>query len=139
MNADGYKLIFEFGSDAHTPGDACIALDVPKKKRRISRCNPARSRKPCSNTGLSKRTYCATTPRLNARLTFATLGGTLWPMKAAIYLTDPAEMRKARLNQPSVSSEQARRQRELLQRAAEKFSEDARKGTSSRGRVSKAA
>jgi hypothetical protein len=139
MNADGYKLIFEFGSDAHTPGDACIALDVPKKKRRISRCNPARSRKPCSNTGLSKRTYCATTPRLNARLTFATLGGTLWPMKAAIYLTDPAEMRKARLNQPSVSSEQARRQRDLLQRAAEKFSEDARKGTSSRGRVSKAA
>jgi hypothetical protein len=60
-------------------------------------------------------------------------------MKAAIYLTDPAEMRKARLNQPSVSSEQARRQRELLQRAAEKFSEGARKGTSSRGRVSKAA
>jgi len=51
-------------------------------------------------------------------------------MKPAIYLTDPAEMRKVRLNQPRVSSEQARRQRELLQRASEKFSEAARKGTS---------
>ena len=60
-------------------------------------------------------------------------------MKPAIYLTDPAEMRKARLNQPRVSSEQARRQRELLQRASERFSEDARKEISSRGRVRKAA
>ena len=56
-------------------------------------------------------------------------------MKPAIYLTDPEEMRKVRLNQPRVTSEQARRQRELLQRASEKFSEDARKGISSRGRA----
>ena len=58
-------------------------------------------------------------------------------MKLAIYLTDPEEMRKVRLNQPRVTSEQARRQRKLLQRASEKFSEDARKETSSRGRASK--
>jgi hypothetical protein len=77
--------------------------------------------------------------RLNVRLTFATLDPKLCPMKAAIYLTDPAEMRKARLNQPRVSSEQARRQRELLHRATEKFSEDAKKEISSRGRVIKAA
>ena len=38
-----------------------------------------------------------------------------------------------------VSSEQARHQRERLQRASEKFSDDARKETSSRGRVGKAA
>jgi hypothetical protein len=55
-------------------------------------------------------------------------------MKPAIYLTDPAEMRKARLNQPRVSSEQARRQRERLRRATEKFSEDARKEISLCGR-----
>ena len=59
-------------------------------------------------------------------------------MKAPVYLTDPAEMRKARLNQPRVTSEQARLQREALQRASEKFSEDARKETSSRGREKKA-
>jgi hypothetical protein len=56
-------------------------------------------------------------------------------MKPAIYLTDPAEMRKVRLNQPRVSLEQARRQRELLKRASEKFSEDARKEISSHGRA----
>ena len=56
-------------------------------------------------------------------------------MKASIYLTDPAEMRKARLNQPRVTSDQLRAQREDLLRASEKFSEAARKGTSSRGRV----
>jgi len=60
-------------------------------------------------------------------------------MKVAVYLTDPGEMRKAGLNQPRVSSEQARRQWELLQRASERFSEDARKEISSRGRVRKAA
>ena len=60
-------------------------------------------------------------------------------MKPAIYLTDPNEMRKARLNQPRVSLEQLRAQREALQRAAEKFSEDARKEISSPGRASKAA
>jgi len=76
---------------------------------------------------------------LNAPLTFSMFNAILCPMKAAIYLTDPAEMRKARLNQPRVSSVQARHQRERLQRASEKFSDDARKETSSRGRVSKAA
>lgn len=59
-------------------------------------------------------------------------------MKPAIYLTDPAEMRKVRLNQPRVSSEQARRQRELLRRASERFSEAARNETSSPGRARKA-
>ena len=59
----------------------------------------------------------------------------LCPMKAAIYLTDPAEMRKARLNQPRASSEQLLAQREAFQRASGRFSETARKGTSSRGRV----
>ena len=44
-----------------------------------------------------------------------------------------------RLNQPRVSSEQARAQRELLRRASEKFSEAARKEISSRGRASKVA
>ncbi len=78
-------------------------------------------------------------PRLNARLTFRTLHAILCQMKPAVYLTDPAQMRKARLNQPRVSLEQARRQRELLQRASEKFSQDAKRGTFSRGRVSKAA
>ena len=60
-------------------------------------------------------------------------------MKPDIYLTDPKEMLKVRLNQPRVSSEQARAQRERLRRAAEKFSEDARKETSSRGPVKAAA
>ena len=73
--------------------------------------------------------------RLNVRLTFATLGVNLCPMKAAIYLTDPAEMRKARLNQPRVSSEPLRAQRETFWRASETFSEDARKEISLRGRV----
>ena len=59
-------------------------------------------------------------------------------MKPAVYLTDPEQMREARLNQPRVSSEQARRQREVLRRASEKFSEDARNETSWRGRASKA-
>jgi len=74
-------------------------------------------------------------PRLNARLTFRTLHAILCQMKPAVYLTDPSEMRKARLNQPRVSLEQLRAQREMFQRASEKFSEAARKGTSSRGRV----
>ena len=38
-------------------------------------------------------------------------------MKPPIYLTDPKEMLKVRLNQPRVSSEQARTQRERLKRA----------------------
>jgi hypothetical protein len=54
-------------------------------------------------------------------------------MKPAIYLTDPKEMRKARLNQRRASSEELRLQEERLRLAAEKFSENARKETSSRG------
>ena len=56
-------------------------------------------------------------------------------MKPPIYLTDPKEMLKVRLNQPHATSEQARAQRERLKRAAEKFSEDARNATSSPGRA----
>ncbi len=55
-------------------------------------------------------------------------------MKQPIYLTDPKEMLKVRLNPPRATSEQARLQRERLKLAAEKFSEDAKKETSSRGR-----
>ena len=57
----------------------------------------------------------------------------LWNVKPAVYLTNPEEMRKARLNQPRVTSEQARAQREVLKRASEKFSADAKRATSSRG------
>ena len=60
-------------------------------------------------------------------------------MKPAIYLTDPKEMRKARLNQRRVTSEQARAQRERLRHAAGKFSEDARKETSLVGHAKAAA
>lgn len=59
-------------------------------------------------------------------------------MKPAILLSDPEAMRKARLSQPRVNSEEARRQRELLERASEKFSEDARKEICLRGRGNKA-
>ncbi len=55
-------------------------------------------------------------------------------MKPPIYLTDPKEMLKVRLNQPRATSEQLRLQRERLKLAAEKFSEDARKETLSGGR-----
>jgi hypothetical protein len=55
-------------------------------------------------------------------------------MKPPIYLTDPKEMLKVRLNQPRATSEQLRLQREALRLAAEKFSEDARNETSSSGR-----
>jgi len=54
-------------------------------------------------------------------------------MKPAIYLTDPEEMRKARLNQRRATLEELRAQEERLRLAAEKFSEDAKKETSSRG------
>ena len=56
-------------------------------------------------------------------------------MKPAVYLTKPEEMRKARLNQPRVTSEQARAQRECLRRASEKFSADTKSATSLRGRT----
>jgi len=51
----------------------------------------------------------------------------------AIYLTDPEEMRKARLNQPRMSREEARLQREAIKAACEAFSGEARRETSSRG------
>ena len=54
-------------------------------------------------------------------------------MKATVYLTNPEAMRKARLNQPRVSSAQARVQRERLRRASEQFSPAAKDATSSRG------
>ena len=50
-------------------------------------------------------------------------------MKPAIYLTDPKEMRKARLNQRRATSEELRAQRERLRLAEEKFFEDAKKET----------
>ncbi len=55
-------------------------------------------------------------------------------MKPAIYLTDPKEMLRVRLNQPRATSEQLRRQREALRSAAEKFFADAKSATSSLGR-----
>ena len=63
----------------------------------------------------------------------------LCPMKPAVYLTSPKAMRKARLNQPRVTSAQARVQRELLRRAAEKFSATARSETLLVGRAKTAA
>ena len=60
-------------------------------------------------------------------------------MKAAIYLTDPEAMRKARLNQPRVSSAEARAQRERLRHASEPSSADAKRATSWLGRVKTAA
>jgi hypothetical protein len=54
-------------------------------------------------------------------------------MKAAVYLTKPEEMRKARLNQPRVTSEEARRQCLQLRHATERFSAAARSETSARG------
>lgn len=60
-------------------------------------------------------------------------------MKPAIYLTDPKEMLRVRLNQPRATSEQLRRQREALRSAAEKFCADAKSATSSPGRSKVAA
>ena len=55
-------------------------------------------------------------------------------MKPPIYLTDPEEMLKVRLNQPRTTFEQRRDQQERLRLAAEKFFADAKKETSSPGR-----
>ena len=52
-------------------------------------------------------------------------------MKPAVYLTNPEAMRKARLNQPRVTSEQFRGQLEQFRRASEKFSEAAKRATTS--------
>ena len=60
-------------------------------------------------------------------------------MKPAIYLTDPKEMLRVRLNQPRATSEQLRRQREALRSAAEKFFADAKGATSAPGRSKVAA
>ena len=54
-------------------------------------------------------------------------------MKPPIYLTDPKEMLKVRLNQPRATSEQFRAQLERFRRASAKFSADAKRATSSRG------
>ena len=55
-------------------------------------------------------------------------------MKPDIYLTDPKEMRKVRLNQPRATLQQLLAQEERLRLAAEKFSAAARKETSLSGR-----
>lgn len=60
-------------------------------------------------------------------------------MKPAIYLTDPKEMLRVRLNQPRATLERLRRQEEELRLAAEKFSAAAKSATSSRGRAKVAA
>ena len=56
-------------------------------------------------------------------------------MKPAVNLTDPEAMRKVRLNQPRVTSGQFRAQLETFRRASEKYFSDAKRATSSRGRV----
>ena len=55
-------------------------------------------------------------------------------MKPPIYLTDPKEMRRVRLNQPLSTLEQRLAQEERLRLAAERFSAAAKKEISSRGR-----
>ena len=47
------------------------------------------------------------------------------PVRTAVYLTDPAEMRRARSNQPRQTWEQALRQQEVLREAADQFSAEA--------------
>ena len=56
-------------------------------------------------------------------------------MKPAVFLTDPEAMRKARLNQPRVTSEQLRAQFEAFRRASARPSKAAKYATSSLGRV----
>ena len=56
-------------------------------------------------------------------------------MKPPVYLSKPEEMRKVRLSQLRVTSEQARAQRECLRRASEKCSAEGKAGTSSPGRA----
>ena len=76
---------------------------------------------------------------LTERLTLSRTAANLCPMKPPIYLTDPKEMLKVRLNQPRATSEQLRLQRERLRLAAEKFFAAAKKETSSNGRKKMAA
>lgn len=56
-------------------------------------------------------------------------------MKPTVYLTDPEAMRRVRLNQPRVTSEQLQAQLERFRRVSEKSSADAKCATSSRGRA----
>jgi len=56
-------------------------------------------------------------------------------MRPAIYLTDPEAMRRVRLNQPRVTSEQFHAQLEAMRRAQEACSADAKRATLSRGRA----
>ena len=60
-------------------------------------------------------------------------------MKPPIYLTDPKEMLKVRLNQPRATLQQLLRQEAELRSAAEKFSADAKNAISSLGRKKVAA
>ena len=54
-------------------------------------------------------------------------------MKPVVFLTDPEAMRKARLHQPRVTSEQLRAQFEVFRRATAKPSKVARRETCSLG------
>lgn len=54
-------------------------------------------------------------------------------MKPAVYLTDPEAMRKARLNQPRVTSEQLRAQFEAFRRATAASSKVVKRATCSPG------
>jgi hypothetical protein len=56
-------------------------------------------------------------------------------MKPAIYLTDPKEMLRVRLNQPRATLQRLLRQEEELRSAAERCSAAAKSATSSRGRA----
>jgi len=60
-------------------------------------------------------------------------------MKPPIYLSNPEEMLKVRLNQPRATSEQLRAQEERLRLAAERFSAAAKAATSGPGRKKSAA
>jgi hypothetical protein len=55
--------------------------------------------------------------------------------KPAIILTSPEELRQARLNQPRVSLEYLRKQRERHRLASEAFAKAARSATSKAGRA----
>ena len=60
-------------------------------------------------------------------------------MKPTVYLSDPEAMRKARLNQPPVTSEQLRAQFEVFRRESGRLSKAAKSVTSSLGHAKSAA
>ena len=66
-------------------------------------------------------------------MTSCVVGMIICPMKPAVCLTDPEAMRKARLNQPRVTSEQLRAQFEALRRESGRLSKAAKSVTSSPG------